>query len=1057
MKNTILFQLLCISVLLTGCQFQEIDDLMNGDIVTTSEFYGNIEGPASTRTYLEDLQVKWSEGDEICIFEGTSSACRYRINEEYVGTSSGRFDKYSGGSQNTASVFGNNIAFYPYDSKITCTSAEKGAYLLSDIFIEPKQDWFEGSFHGERFPMVAVSSDLKDKELGFRNVFGGIIFQIKGDGKVMYMTIKGRCGEKIAGGADVKCFSDGTAPVIYMKDNAFETVSLYCGTGVQLSENDPTDFYITLPPTEFKEGFTLTVYDSAGKMTVFESHRVQTIERSALLRMPVIDMGVKESFDDPVDLSVDGTANSYIVSESGCYKLPAVKGNSSETIGPVASVEIIWESFGTEELPQVGDLITAASYKDGYVLFKTPEVFREGNALIAAKDASGNILWSWHIWLVEDEIQEHMYANGSGIMMDRNLGATTPSSDGGCQIGLRYQWGRKDPFMGQYSVATADHATSSAPVSIESTIQNPNTLFFKSPEGVILFENVGGDWCNVNDMQRWASEKTIYDPCPAGWRVPDGGNESVWVLSGLSDSDYRYYDHQLWISAECSGYDAFYPFTGSDRRVVMSDTYYSSYWTATAIDQEFSYDFGFSSWYRSMSLEIDGKMYKDWRAAVRCYKIGSYTMGEYVPVTDVTLDYASIILAEGEAMVLNADVSPKNATDRNIVWLSSDSRTVSVADGTVRAIKAGTATVKAVCGGVVAVCTVNVIKASDKSMAEDLDVGGNSANCYIVSEKGCYRFRTFKGNSQMSVGNVASAEVLWETFGTQRAPLAGELIRDVEYEDGYVYLWTSEEYKEGNAVIAVKDDLGNILWSWHIWMTDIPEEHIYANSAGVLMDRNLGAVSSSPDDVGAFGLAYQWGRKDPFTGRASVLMYDVRAEYAGSSDGYVVVDGETGNIEYSISHPTKFMSGPNDWIYDEGADGGTGRWDIDKTIYDPCPAGWRVASGGYDGTLYKAGVRLSSCSHTSAGMIVPAGFSGGADAYFPMSSALRGYHNSGVEIRFPAMSLFFCAPARCWTVTPYTDTYFPTFYTLDFGLDPAGYNNYEIIPAAALAVRCQKL
>ena len=27
----------------------------------------------------------------------------------------------------------------------------------------------------------------------------------------------------------------------------------------------------------------------------------------------------------------------------------------------------------------------------------------------------------------------------------------------------------------------------------------------------------------------WQSEKTVYDPCPAGWRVPDGGENSIWA------------------------------------------------------------------------------------------------------------------------------------------------------------------------------------------------------------------------------------------------------------------------------------------------------------------------------------------------------------------------------------------------------------------------------------------------------------------------------------------------------------------------------------------------
>ena len=45
-----------------------------------------------------------------------------------------------------------------------------------------------------------------------------------------------------------------------------------------------------------------------------------------------------------------------------------------------------------------------------------------------------------------------------------------------------------------------------------------------------------------------------------------------------------------------------------------------------------------------------------------------------------------------------------------------------------------------------------------------------SANCYIVSEAGKYKFKTVKGNSSTSVGNLSTCEVLWESFGTATTP-----------------------------------------------------------------------------------------------------------------------------------------------------------------------------------------------------------------------------------------------------------------------------------------------
>ena len=55
------------------------------------------------------------------------------------------------------------------------------------------------------------------------------------------------------------------------------------------------------------------------------------------------------------------------------------------------------------------------------------------------------------------------------------------------------------------------------------------------------------------------------------------------------------------------------------------------------------------------------------------------------------------------------------------------------------------------------------------SSASDLSSSA-SANCYIVSKEGLYKFKTVKGNSETSVGNVAFASILWETFGTDTIP-----------------------------------------------------------------------------------------------------------------------------------------------------------------------------------------------------------------------------------------------------------------------------------------------
>lgn len=150
------------------------------------------------------------------------------------------------------------------------------------------------------------------------------------------------------------------------------------------------------------------------------------------------------------------------------------------------------------------------------------------------------------------------------------------------------------------------------------------------------------------------------------------------------------------------------------------------------------------------------------------------------------------------------------------------------------------------------------IRQVGKQALTALDASG-TANCYIVSAAGTYKFAAVKGNSTESVGEAAKAEVLWETFGTATAPQKGELISEVTIENDAVVFKTPDEYKEGNALIAVKDASDNILWSWHIWLTDKPEDQVYKFNAGTMMDRNLGATSATPGEHGTLGLYYPAG------------------------------------------------------------------------------------------------------------------------------------------------------------------------------------------------------
>lgn len=248
---------------------------------------------------------------------------------------------------------------------------------------------------------------------------------------------------------------------------------------------------------------------------------------------------------------------------------------------------------------------------------------------------------------------------------------------------------------------------------------------------------------------------------------------------------------------------------------------------------------------------------------------------------------------------------------------------------------------------------------------KDLSSGG-TANCYIVSKAGGYKFRAdVKGNSREPVGLAERAEVLWETFGTSVKPKVGSVISSVELEDGYVTFRTPVMLTDGNAVIAVKDVSDNILWSWHIWVCSSydpkSKAQEYSNGAGKMMDRNLGATSASAGDVCSLGLLYQWGRKDPFLSSGAVHFLSSDNQTAAESTivwpDTVGSTPDQGTIEYSVKHPTTFIGlneNSYDWIYSDSPDAAPDRWKRSKTMYDPCPRGWRVPDGGSDGCWARA-------------------------------------------------------------------------------------------------------
>ncbi|MDE5709022.1 MAG: hypothetical protein K2I32_06225, partial [Alistipes sp.] len=202
----------------------------------------------------------------------------------------------------------------------------------------------------------------------------------------------------------------------------------------------------------------------------------------------------------------------------------------------------------------------------------------------------------------------------------------------------------------------------------------------------------------------------------------------------------------------------------------------------------------------------------------------------------------------------------------------------------------------------------------------------------------------------------------------------------------------------GNAVIGIYSSAGKLLWSYHIWKpidnptTSLLDYTVTNSGSYKVMPMALGALkkavynSTDADKLQAYGLYYQWGRKDPL-GRPNGLAvsgsnYTEIYNAAGTSEGagYWVstaniaelseagilsgVDYEAEGfeldrymIDYAVAHPTTFIKVPsgtfnndwagvtnnNLWANPEGYNYPEQSQLPGRSVFDPCPAGYHVA------------------------------------------------------------------------------------------------------------------
>ena len=285
------------------------------------------------------------------------------------------------------------------------------------------------------------------------------------------------------------------------------------------------------------------------------------------------------SLDTFIPLDTEGTSNSYIADRGAAsYSFTAtIMGNGADGIideGKFedASGNILTKAGGANIHPlsakllwqDTDELVEQVALVNGRVQVKMGR--SRGNALIAVYDKANpnaedaKVLWSWHLWCTPvPQIIEYT-APRTGheyTIMDRNVGATTSTLGLVTTQGLQYQFGRKDPFTTSLdydkNVAVFLRNVRSDSLPHLFSYEEPLTIAqaIGKPDVFIHRMNLsGGKWCETSEMKYlWGNPegqveyfpsltvKTIYDPCPIGYKVPP---VDALILKMKSYSQYEH-------------------------------------------------------------------------------------------------------------------------------------------------------------------------------------------------------------------------------------------------------------------------------------------------------------------------------------------------------------------------------------------------------------------------------------------------------------------------------------------------------------------------------------
>ena len=352
-----------------------------------------------------------------------------------------------------------------------------------------------------------------------------------------------------------------------------------------------------------------------GNATVGVELGVDIIDRNAERNEQLKNADAKSNYD----LSQGGeTANCYIISAPGTYKIPLIYGNMRKSDGTInldavggddATKNVTFVDAANTNLFTQGemyiqgisdatpalawtditsDIVTNLSIDQSnkFLTFEvTKEAIQQGNAVVGIKNDDG-YLWSWNLWFApEDAMSVVSFTNAAGEVIgfsNENLGlaydqwvetcydhnrivrmtvtqteakageeplsaSLTITQISGIQLRAHnnlYQFGRKDALPGIGRDKAGVYITNAGTREDNRTdftkpIKQPDK-FLPASWG-LLYPNYVNFWSAKYDGSDGVHKtadvvKTVYDPCPAGFKTP--GEDA---FSGFNNEDIVYY------------------------------------------------------------------------------------------------------------------------------------------------------------------------------------------------------------------------------------------------------------------------------------------------------------------------------------------------------------------------------------------------------------------------------------------------------------------------------------------------------------------------------------